>query len=119
MLLQFASGVPEARLGGQCALAKVQASKTFEFCAREASQIFGGSSIVKEGKGKIVERLVRVLLARVCAWYGGGDGGKRVPRPPLPPPHGCSRPLPQSPSPLSFCAPAYVLHVCVCAHVLV
>jgi len=32
-----------------------------EFCAREASQIFGGSSIVKEGKGKIVERIYRVV----------------------------------------------------------
>ena len=56
---QFASGVPDAKLGGQCAMLKVQASKTFEFCSREASQIFGGSSIVKEGKGKVVERLAR------------------------------------------------------------
>jgi hypothetical protein len=35
--------------------------KTLEFCAREASQIFGGSSIVKEGKGKIIERIYRVV----------------------------------------------------------
>ena len=48
---------------GQCALLKVQASKTFEYCAREASQIFGGSSIVKEGRGKIVERLYRDVRA--------------------------------------------------------
>ena len=44
---QFSCGVPDSRLGGMCALLKVQASKTFEYCAREASQIFGGSSIVK------------------------------------------------------------------------
>jgi alkylation response protein AidB-like acyl-CoA dehydrogenase len=56
---QFSCGVPDHQMGGQCALLKVQASKTFEYCSREASQIFGGSSIVKEGKGKIVERLAR------------------------------------------------------------
>ena len=56
---QFSRGVPDQQMGGQCALLKVQASRTFEFCAREASQIFGGSSIVREGKGKRVERLYR------------------------------------------------------------
>ena len=60
---QFSQGVPDFSLGGQCALLKVQASKTFEFCAREASQIFGGSSIVKEGRGKVVERLYRDVRA--------------------------------------------------------
>ncbi len=30
------------KLGGSIALLKAQASQTFEFCAREASQIFGG-----------------------------------------------------------------------------
>ena len=34
---QFASGVPASQLGGACALLKVQVSKTFEYCAREAS----------------------------------------------------------------------------------
>jgi alkylation response protein AidB-like acyl-CoA dehydrogenase len=58
-------------MGGQCALLKVQASKTFEFCAREASQIFGGSSIVREGKGKIVERLYRDV--RASAIPGGSE----------------------------------------------
>lgn len=33
------------------AIAKVNASKTFELCAREASQIFGGASYVRGGKG--------------------------------------------------------------------
>ena len=56
---------------GQCALAKVQASKTFEYCAREASQILGGSSIVKEGKGKVIERLYRDV--RASAIPGGSE----------------------------------------------
>eukprot|EP01116_Phalansterium_solitarium_P012522 TRINITY_DN288_c1_g1_i2.p2 TRINITY_DN288_c1_g1~~TRINITY_DN288_c1_g1_i2.p2 ORF type:complete len:426 (-),score=189.53 TRINITY_DN288_c1_g1_i2:153-1430(-) len=60
---QFKCGVADHKLGGQCALLKVQASKTFEFCAREASQIFGGSSIVREGQGKLVERMYREVRA--------------------------------------------------------
>jgi len=68
---QFKSGVPDHELGGQCALLKVQASKTFEYCAREASQILGGSSIVKEGKGKLVERLYREV--RAAAIPGGSE----------------------------------------------
>ena len=68
---QFKCGVPDMKLGGQCALLKVQASKTFEFCAREASQIFGGSAIVREGKGKIVERLYREV--RAASIPGGSE----------------------------------------------
>jgi len=68
---QFSHGVPDTRLGAQAALLKVQASKTFEFCAREASQIFGGNSIVKEGKGKIVERLYRDVRAQAIP--GGSE----------------------------------------------
>jgi alkylation response protein AidB-like acyl-CoA dehydrogenase len=56
---------------GQCALLKVQASKTFEYCAREASQIFGGNSIVKEGRGKLVERMYREV--RGAAIPGGSE----------------------------------------------
>lgn len=67
----FAQGVSDHKLGGQCSLLKVQASKTFEFCAREASQIFGGSSIVKEGSGKVVERLYREV--RASAIPGGSE----------------------------------------------
>jgi alkylation response protein AidB-like acyl-CoA dehydrogenase len=47
------------RLGGDTALLKVQATKTFEYCAREAAQIFGGASYVRGGKGEKVERLYR------------------------------------------------------------
>jgi len=68
---QFKCGVNDQRMGPQCALLKVNASKTFEFCAREASQIFGGSSIVKEGRGKIVERLYRNV--RATAIPGGSE----------------------------------------------
>jgi alkylation response protein AidB-like acyl-CoA dehydrogenase len=55
----------------QCALLKVMASKTFEYCSREASQIFGGNSIIKEGKGKVVERLAREVRAQAIP--GGSE----------------------------------------------
>jgi alkylation response protein AidB-like acyl-CoA dehydrogenase len=68
---QYKAGVPDSQLGSQCALLKVQASKTVEFCAREASQIFGGSSIVKEGLGRVVERIYREV--RAIAIPGGSE----------------------------------------------
>lgn len=68
---QYKAGVPDSKLGSQCALLKVQCSKTFEFCAREASQIFGGSSLVREGPGKLVERLYREV--RAAAIPGGSE----------------------------------------------
>ena len=39
-------------LAGITALAKVQSTKVFEYCAREAAQIFGGASYVRGGKGR-------------------------------------------------------------------
>jgi len=68
---QFSSGVPDGKMGGYCALLKVQASKTYEYCAREASQIFGGNSIIKEGKGKRVESAYRGV--RAMAIPGGSE----------------------------------------------
>jgi len=68
---QYARGIPDARLGRDCALLKVMCSKTFEYCAREASQVFGGSSIVREGPGKLVERLYREV--RASAIPGGSE----------------------------------------------
>lgn len=53
----------QACLGGPIALMKVQATKTFEFCAREAAQIFGGLSYTRGGKGERVERLYREVRA--------------------------------------------------------
>eukprot|EP01064_Diplonema_japonicum_P023625 TRINITY_DN34041_c0_g1_i1.p1 TRINITY_DN34041_c0_g1~~TRINITY_DN34041_c0_g1_i1.p1 ORF type:complete len:428 (+),score=103.89 TRINITY_DN34041_c0_g1_i1:42-1286(+) len=67
----FSKGVPDQELGMQCALLKVQSTKCMEYCAREASQIFGGSSIVKEGKGIIVERMYRRV--RAIAVPGGSE----------------------------------------------
>jgi alkylation response protein AidB-like acyl-CoA dehydrogenase len=68
---QFSKGIPDSQMGGACALLKVNTSKTMEFCAREASQIFGGAAVVKEGKGIIVERLYREV--RAVAIPGGSE----------------------------------------------
>jgi len=68
---QFSQGVPDKEMGEMCALLKVNASRTFEYCAREASQIFGGSSIVREGRGKVIERLSREV--RSSAIPGGSE----------------------------------------------
>lgn len=57
--------------GGSIALMKVFASRTFEIAAREASQIFGGSSYVRTGKGHMVERLYREV--RGAAIPGGSE----------------------------------------------
>ncbi|CAE7349882.1 AFT10-1 [Symbiodinium sp. CCMP2592] len=47
------------QLAGAIALAKVQATKSFEFVARECSQVFGGKSYLRSGPGRIVERAYR------------------------------------------------------------
>jgi len=53
----------QERLGGPIALLKAQATQTFEFCAREASQIFGGLAYTRGGQGEKVERLYREVRA--------------------------------------------------------
>ena len=58
-------------LGGATALLKAQSTKTFEFCAREAAQIFGGASYVRGGQGEKVERLYREV--RAYAIPGGSE----------------------------------------------
>lgn len=58
-------------LGGHTALLKVQATKTFEFCAREAAQILGGCSYTRGGQGDKVERLYREV--RAYAIPGGSE----------------------------------------------
>jgi alkylation response protein AidB-like acyl-CoA dehydrogenase len=58
-------------IAGPMALFKVMASKTFELCAREASQILGGASYTREGKGQRVERLYREV--RSYAIPGGSE----------------------------------------------
>ena len=51
------------RLGGAIAGLKAQSTVTFEFCAREASQIFGGLSYSRGGQGAKIERLYRDVRA--------------------------------------------------------
>ncbi|MFN2098981.1 acyl-CoA dehydrogenase family protein [Altererythrobacter sp. MF3-039] len=53
---------------GELALLKVQATRTMEFCAREACQILGGASFVR---GSRVERIYREV--RVMAIGGGSE----------------------------------------------
>jgi len=59
------------KLGGAIAGLKVQATITFEFCAREAVQIFGGIGYTKGGVGAKVERLYRDV--RGYAIPGGSE----------------------------------------------
>lgn len=47
------------RMGGAIAGCKAQATKTLEFCSREATQIFGGLAYSRGGQGGTIERLRR------------------------------------------------------------
>jgi len=58
-------------IGELCALAKVNCTKGLEYCTREASQIFGGASLVREGIGKEVEAFYRNV--RSHAIPGGSE----------------------------------------------
>jgi alkylation response protein AidB-like acyl-CoA dehydrogenase len=58
-------------IAAAAALLKVHGSVTFEFCAREASQVFGGAAVVREGPGRVVERLYREV--RATAIPGGSE----------------------------------------------
>ena len=61
-----------AHLAGDCALIKAHATKVFEYCAREAAQIFGGNSYIRGGsQGERVERLYREV--RAYAIPGGSE----------------------------------------------
>ncbi|KAI7858091.1 acyl-CoA dehydrogenase/oxidase [Circinella umbellata] len=59
------------RLGGNIALCKAQSTQTFEYCAREAAQIFGGLSYTRGGQGEKIERLYREV--RAYAIPGGSE----------------------------------------------
>ncbi|KAJ6080176.1 hypothetical protein N7467_009929 [Penicillium canescens] len=59
------------KLGGAIAGLKAQSTTCFEFCAREASQIFGGLSYSRGGQGGKVERLYRDV--RAYAIPGGSE----------------------------------------------
>ncbi|KAG0167792.1 hypothetical protein DFQ28_002891 [Apophysomyces sp. BC1034] len=58
-------------LGGPIALLKAQSTQTFEYCAREAAQIFGGLGYTRGGQGEKVERLYREV--RAYAIPGGSE----------------------------------------------
>ena len=68
---QMNNNVSDLELVGILCLAKVQATKTMEYCAREASQIFGGNSYIRGGQGEKVERIYREV--RVNAIGGGSE----------------------------------------------
>ncbi len=68
---QMKHNVNDLKLAGLIALTKLQCTKTFELCAREASQIFGGASCVRGGPGERVERLYREV--RINAIGGGSE----------------------------------------------
>ncbi|KAF8429027.1 acyl-CoA dehydrogenase [Tirmania nivea] len=59
------------KLGGPIASLKAQSTITFEFCAREAAQIFGGLGYTRGGQGAKVERLYRDV--RGYAIPGGSE----------------------------------------------
>ncbi|KAI9016898.1 acyl-CoA dehydrogenase/oxidase [Hyaloraphidium curvatum] len=63
--------IQDLRLGGAIALCKLQCTRTFELCAREASQIMGGIAYTKGGQGGRVEALYR--LVRGVAIPGGSE----------------------------------------------
>jgi len=70
-LTKMSHAEANAKLGGITALLKSQATETFEFCAREASQIFGGLAYTKGGQGGKIERLFRE--ARVYTVFAGSE----------------------------------------------
>mmetsp|Transcript_10344 Transcript_10344/g.10245 ORF Transcript_10344/g.10245 Transcript_10344/m.10245 type:complete len:160 (-) Transcript_10344:50-529(-) len=58
-------------LGGTLALMKAHSTKVFEYCAREAAQVFGGNAYTRSGLGEKVERLYRDV--RAYAIPGGSE----------------------------------------------
>eukprot|EP01062_Namystynia_karyoxenos_P021930 TRINITY_DN18375_c0_g1_i1.p1 TRINITY_DN18375_c0_g1~~TRINITY_DN18375_c0_g1_i1.p1 ORF type:complete len:441 (+),score=140.90 TRINITY_DN18375_c0_g1_i1:69-1325(+) len=71
LVFQMRNGAGEREIGGPTALLKVACSRTVELCAREASQIMGGASYTREGKGAVVERIYREV--RSYAIPGGSE----------------------------------------------
>merc|ERR1719445_81418 len=58
-------------LGGRMALLKVAATECMEYCAREATQIFGGRGYIRGSRASKVERLYREVRAMAIA--GGSE----------------------------------------------
>jgi len=68
---QIHTGVDPITVGKYIALLKVNATRTLQFCAIEASQIIGGASCLRTGPGAIVERIYREV--RIAAIGGGSE----------------------------------------------
>jgi len=68
---RYESGENPLNLARDIALLKVQSTTTFEFCAKEALQIFGGRGYIRGGRAGRVERLYREV--RVMAIAGGSE----------------------------------------------
>jgi len=49
------------KLGGHIALLKLNATRVCQFCASEATQVFGGAAYTRTGQGSKVERVYREL----------------------------------------------------------
>ena len=62
------NNISSRKLGPIMAMIKIEASKCMEFCAREASQIFGGRSYLRNnGIGSRVERIYREICVMAIA----------------------------------------------------
>jgi len=61
----------QVKLAGPIALLKAQTTLVFEYCAREAAQIFGGLAYSRGGQAEKVERLYREV--RAFAIPGGSE----------------------------------------------
>ena len=70
-MTQLSYGDSARLLGGSIALLKAQSTQVFEYCAREALQIFGSAGYTRNGEGEIVERLYREV--RAYAIPGGSE----------------------------------------------
>jgi len=68
---QIQQGVDQVIVGSYIALLKVNVTKTFEYCCREAGQIFGGNACLRTGPGAIIERISREI--RIAAVGGGSE----------------------------------------------
>ena len=80
-VLRTHSSLVESQLGGPTALLKAQSTKVFEFCAREAAQIFGGASYVRGGQGEKV-RVACIACQAMLKNALASAGGAPVPRGP-------------------------------------
>merc|ERR1712129_445944 len=70
---QMDNGISQRLLASMMALIKIEASKCMEYCAREASQIFGGRCYLRGGSASRVERIYR----EVCV-MGIAEGATEV-----------------------------------------